>query len=135
MSWENAFLVAECLIDIGYADYEVFSILLGMVENKLNKQPRNSTEIRTFQIEKKDYYISRLQNSQPTLTNDPEFQSVLKLLSARVRQHELHTKKTATLQDLQHELSINPDSQTIYRSILNSISMIENYNQNLTQLI
>lgn len=135
MSWENAFLVAECLIDIGYADYEVFSILLSMVESKLNKQPRNSTEIRTFQIEKKDYYISRLQNSQPTLTNDPEFQSVLKLLSNRVHQHELHTKKAATLQDLQQELSINQESQTIYRSILNSISMIEHYNQNLTQLI
>ena len=87
MSWENAFLVAECLIDIGYVDYEVFSILLNMVESKLNKQQRNPTEIRTFQIEKKDYYIGRLQNSQPTLAKDPEFQSVLKLLSTRVRQH------------------------------------------------
>lgn len=50
MTWDNAFLVAECLIDIGYVDYEVFSILLNMVEAKLNKQQRNSTEIRTFQI-------------------------------------------------------------------------------------
>jgi hypothetical protein len=31
MNWDNAFLVAECLIDIGYVDYEVFSILLNMV--------------------------------------------------------------------------------------------------------
>lgn len=40
MRWDNAFLVAECLIEIGYADYEVFSILLNMVETRLNKQQR-----------------------------------------------------------------------------------------------
>ena len=41
MKWENAFLVAECLIDIGYVDYEVFSILLNIIETKLNKRQRN----------------------------------------------------------------------------------------------
>ncbi len=41
MGWDNAFLVAECLIDIGYVDYEVFSILMNMVEARLNKQQRN----------------------------------------------------------------------------------------------
>lgn len=41
MSWENAFLGAECLIDIGFVDYEVFSILINMVETRLNRQERN----------------------------------------------------------------------------------------------
>ena len=85
MRWENAFLVGECLIEIGYVDYEVFSILLNMVESRLNKQQRNETEIRRFQIEKKDYYIGRRQQSQQLLAQDPEFLAVLKLISQKVR--------------------------------------------------
>lgn len=40
MKWENAFLVVECLIDLGYADYDIFSILVNMVEARLNKRQR-----------------------------------------------------------------------------------------------
>jgi len=43
MTWDNALLVAECLIDIGFVDYEVFSIILNSVETRLNKQQRNDT--------------------------------------------------------------------------------------------
>lgn len=71
MTWENAFLVAECLIDIGFADYEVFSILLNMVETRINKQQRNDTELRHFQIEKKDYYLQKHRNTHQNLINDP----------------------------------------------------------------
>jgi hypothetical protein len=39
-----------------------------MVETRLNKQQRSEVEIRTFQIEKKDYYIGSLRDSQQNLS-------------------------------------------------------------------
>jgi hypothetical protein len=40
MSWENMILVGECLLELGYVDYEVFSIILNAVEKKINKKDR-----------------------------------------------------------------------------------------------
>lgn len=56
-----------------------------MVETKLNKQQRNDTEVRHFQIEKKDYYLKKHRGTQQQLASDGEFQAVLKMLAQRVR--------------------------------------------------
>lgn len=101
MRWDNVFLVAECLIDIGYVDYEVFSILMNMVETRLNKQQRNDTELRHFQIEKRNYYLAKHRNTQQNLTSDPEFQNVLKMLTQHVKQYEVKSRKTDSLRELQ----------------------------------
>lgn len=51
----------------------------------MNKQQRNDTEVRHFQIEKKDYYLKKHRGTQQQLASDGEFQAVLKMLAQRVR--------------------------------------------------
>ena len=57
------------------------------------------------------------------------------MLSSKVRRHEIETRKRESLNELQKELSANEESQAIYYSILESVSLIESYNQNLSKLI
>lgn len=74
-------------------------------------------------------------NTHQNLIKDPEFQSVLKMLSQNVRNFEAKTKKISNLQELKEELSANEESQNIYHSIIDTVSSVESYNQNLTKLI
>jgi hypothetical protein len=57
------------------------------------------------------------------------------MLSQNVRNFEAKTKKISNLQELKEELSANEESQNIYHSIIDTVSSVESYNQNLTKLI
>ncbi len=57
------------------------------------------------------------------------------MLSQQVRNFEAKNRRIENLNEIKSELSANEESQNIYHSILESVSMIESYNQNLTKLI
>ena len=84
MSWENMILVGECLLELGYVDYEVFSIILNAVEKKINKEDREQDEIRHFQIEKNSYYPKKLRGTHADIVSNEQFQGAIKLLIEKV---------------------------------------------------
>lgn len=57
------------------------------------------------------------------------------MLSQQVRNFEAKNRRIENLNEIKSELSANEESQNIYHSILESVSMIESYNRNLTKLI
>lgn len=57
------------------------------------------------------------------------------MLSQQVRNFEAKNRRIENLNEIKSELSANEESQNIYHSIIESVSMIESYNQNLTKLI
>lgn len=57
------------------------------------------------------------------------------MLSQQVRNFEAKNRRLENLNEIKSELSANEESQNIYHSILESVSLIESYNKNLTKLI